>query len=218
MATRDTSILVFIARASGSSGPVINKIEKLRESLSFVEAKHAESHDIGECPPSQFYPFLHGANARWRPTGSTVKFFEQVAGDAHRQGRPVRLIISGWNGLTTHEGSFKKLVELFKQNGVVLTLRIYAEDPRQWFDVNPYQVYDCFDGRVDLGDEGVEWDFSTDSFIRKFLDGHLARLVLSQGAQAVSESRFQEPGLPKTNRFPSRSRLSTTATHTLAWM
>lgn len=194
MATRDPSILVFIARSSNPSRGVDQTIERLRRSLAFVEAKHAESHDIGECPPPQSYPFCHGANARWRPTGSTMRFFEQLAGDAHRQGRPVRLIIAGWNGLTTHEGSFKTLAELFRQNGVALTLRIYAEDPRQWFDVNPYQVYDCFSGQFDLGDEGVEWDFSTKSFIRKFEDGHLARLLLSQRAQTVSEI-LQEPAL-----------------------
>jgi hypothetical protein len=121
-----------------------------------------------------------------------MKFIEEdVIADAQRTQSPVILIISGWNGLTTNFLTFDRIFARFEAAGVDVRLRIYAETPRQWFDVNPQQVRAVHDSTINLDEENhVELEDSTELFIEKFLQGHLARWRLSQAVHKVSKYSY----------------------------
>ncbi|OQD73245.1 hypothetical protein PENDEC_c016G02687 [Penicillium decumbens] len=188
MANRTPPLLVFVGRISILPEPLVNRaLARLHESLEFVEREHHASH----------------ANDGWRPASTPMQFIEEIIADAQCAQSPVILVISGWTGLTTNFLTFDKIFARFESAGVDVQLRIYAGNPRQWFDVNPQQVRAVHDRTIDLEeDDDVELDDSTELFIENFSLMHAAYALMSGEVQEPIETdlqRHMHPGWDYTS-------------------
>lgn len=190
MANRTPPLLVFVGRISILPEPLANRaLARLHESLEFVEREHHASHDTRGCRPSRFLALMSGANDGWRPASTPMQFIEEIIADTQCAQSPVILVISGWSGLTTNFLTFDRIFTRFESAGVDVQLRIYAGNPRQWFDVNPQQVRAVHDRTIDLEeDDDVELDDSTELFIENFSLMHAAYALMSGEVQEVSVS------------------------------
>lgn len=176
-------LLVFVARVGSVIGSVQGELDRLQESLDFLEEEHRVMSDTRGCREPHFFPFYHGANKPWRPDGRPMRFFAELVAEAQRLQTPVTLVVSGWLGLTTNSFVFDDLVGMFEKAGVDFKLRIYADEPRRFYDVNPQQARTALRGEYD---RDVELEDSTWLFVEKFVAGNYVRCNLSQAALQVS--------------------------------
>jgi hypothetical protein len=63
---------------------------------------------------------------------------------------------------------FDKILGWFEDAGVPVKIRVFAEKPRQFFDVNTQQARSLLRGDIEAGQDGVELEDSTEKFVRLF--------------------------------------------------
>ncbi|KAJ5821100.1 uncharacterized protein N7525_010384 [Penicillium rubens] len=111
--TRTGPFIIFIARSSAAPSRQV-KQEWLLEFLHWVEQVHLQEYGSLDSRSMGFIPFFQSPN-RQLPTD------ESTDADCG-----VIRVISGWDGLTTHNMSMVKIIE--EAEGVDVTLRFYLED------------------------------------------------------------------------------------------
>ena len=148
-------IVVFIARSRGSPGRSRETQGLwLRETLDSVIREHVAIHGtFGSEAPRKFV-FVHRSNLPFSPAGDVNLFFKGLFNEARDSGRDVLLVIAGWDGLTTHEGSFLNLFgpDRHSEDSFKVELRVFAEGaedesrPRRFFDIDIAQACLVFFG------------------------------------------------------------------------
>lgn len=78
-----------------------------------------------------------------------------------------------------------KIFGWFEDADVPVQVRVYADDPRPFFDVNPYQVRGVLRGDVTPGDS-IKLDDSTEKFICNLKRLNAARAQISEASKVVS--------------------------------
>jgi hypothetical protein len=77
--------------------------------------------------------------------GETVRFFAQRTAALEATNRKMMIVLNGWDGLTSNASSFNTL---FRQHAPWITIRVFADRPRSFFQVNVAQIFQLFDGMI----------------------------------------------------------------------
>lgn len=163
-----TPLVVFIAHESTATGSQIVAEEWLLSSLKYVAEEHEENYSTIGWQAPIFLPFVHGANDPWVPGARHTKFMmTDVVARVKSLQSPVMLVVSGWSGITTCPLMWHKIFSWSSDAGIPVQVRIYAENPRRFFGMNPQQVRQVLRGDTAPGEE-VALEGSTELFIRNF--------------------------------------------------
>lgn len=156
----------------------------LRISLEYTKACYEQAYGLitGLC---EFYTFAWPSFVELPVSGETVQFFTERTSALEIADKRMMVVLNGWDGLTSHVGSFNTL---FRQQAPRITIRVFADQPRSFYQVNVAQIFQLFDGQIliypyldglphESLDEGVleilnrmeaELEYSTGLFYRYF--------------------------------------------------
>ncbi|KAJ5637016.1 hypothetical protein N7490_006895 [Penicillium lividum] len=119
------------------------RIEELLESLYPVKKHHGILYpspvDLDD-PRNliiHFFTFIHGANEPWGNSTTHAQYIASTVEDAKALSCSVVLVLAGWSGMTTCALVFDRIVGQFQGAEIPLHIRVYAGDPRQFYEVNP---------------------------------------------------------------------------------
>jgi hypothetical protein len=152
--TRTGPFIVFIARSSAYPSHLV-KQEWLLESLHRVEQVHLQEYGSLDSRSVGFIPFVQSSNRQLPTDGEVLTKLSVVFQNARDAGCGVIMVISGWDGLTTHDMSMAKISEVAQ--GVDVTLRFYVEDLddgcRYFRDVKLRDAYGVLREDIEATDE-----------------------------------------------------------------
>jgi hypothetical protein len=181
--------VIFIARSSKchNGSTVHGQKIWLRGSMSHVErAFRSKYGELGNRPRA-YCAFVHESNTPLPPTSDEIQYVTSVIQRAREAGAEAILVISGWDGFTTHEPNFINVFKDFKE--VKITVLIYAsfmaDSPRQFWEVDPHKISDHFEGKMKLEDDS-ETDHSA-LFVERFQFIHRKRASLEEALQVLME-------------------------------
>ncbi|KAJ6078304.1 hypothetical protein N7467_008057 [Penicillium canescens] len=122
-----TTIVAFIARKS-SAGPLGNPktIELLHKSLEITYQVYEKKWGPVESP--HFYQLIFQSN---RPN-PVYKLFEQLFDEAAKSGKPVILVLTGYDAYSTIAEGWKRMHE--RAPHVDCTIRVYLSSTETWED------------------------------------------------------------------------------------
>ncbi|KAJ5108968.1 hypothetical protein N7456_005643 [Penicillium angulare] len=103
-----------------------------------------------------------------------ARWFKENLDEAQRDGRNVIVVMNGFDGLTTDVIAF---VKLFQEHAERVRLRVFADEPRFFYEVDVQGVLDVFNGEI----EPEQLDDSTFLFVDMF-----------RQLGALEHSRYQE--------------------------
>jgi hypothetical protein len=104
----------------------------------------------------------------------------------------ILLVVAGWDGLTTHQGTFQRLFYRAIDLNVAVRLRIYADDvnnrvEEKFYDVDPNEACAIMAGDLNAEDANFPSFASTRLFVEKFDIIHSAKVIQAIGKQLVSQ-------------------------------
>lgn len=146
--SRQYDHVIFIARSSVDQYPMNSQRREsdadLRISLEFTKTCYEQAYGpiMGV---SEFYTFAWPSFVELPIFGETVRFFAERTSALEAENKRMMVVINGWDGLTSHAGSFNIL---FRQHAPRITLRVFADQPRSFYQVNVEQVFNLFDGHI----------------------------------------------------------------------
>ncbi|KAJ6138214.1 hypothetical protein N7471_004700 [Penicillium samsonianum] len=197
MATSISPLVVFVARESAATGSTRAEFtEWLLESLQYVSSQHAASYDTIGWQLPKFFAFIHGANEPWCPRARHTTWMLDLVTEAKSLDCPVIIVLSGWSGLTTCPLVFDKIFGWFEDAGVPVKVRVFADRPRRFFDVNPQQVRGVLRGDITPSEDGVELEDSTPLYIDNFWLLHFARVKMSEAQQMMCDLDYHRNSHP----------------------
>ncbi|KAJ5384766.1 hypothetical protein N7517_002677 [Penicillium concentricum] len=118
----------------------------------FISTMETISADIWQ--QGKFFAFIHGPNEAWCPRARHTMYMMDLVAEATSLSCPVLLIISGWSGLTNCPLMCGKIFGWFGDAGAPVMVRVYADTPRRFFDVDPQQVKAVLRGDITPGESG----------------------------------------------------------------
>ncbi|KAF3386273.1 hypothetical protein F1880_000808 [Penicillium rolfsii] len=180
--------IIFVARGSIYRGPMGSyrgeSDAQLHTSLRHTRANYEQVYGpiMGIC---EFHTFAWPSYEELPPDVDTVSFFDERLANLDATFGNMMVVINGWDGLTSHAGSFNRL---FRAHAPQVTLRVFANQPRSFYQVNVVQIFQLFDGHILINpyldcmaheqlDEGVleilnqmenQLEYSTGLFYRYF--------------------------------------------------
>ena len=190
-ATNNQASLAFIARASGAgtAGTISKKKAWLQESIEFVARTHSSIYgQPGGGRSPQFHVFVHQSNVPFFEGGATFKLIRSIISRGQRENSEIIFVISGWDGLTTHSGTFGKVFKPCIEDPTIrCRIRVYADEPRSWFDVNIVQAVALWvNGELDWNRRDLNLDWHTELFCRNVQLIREDKQELSESFQRVS--------------------------------
>ena len=154
-------LVLFVARASYEEE---SWQDYLQESLAYTRASYVRHYG----PLSEELPFLIFAQSSTRrfPSDPVPRTITELLTRGRDTGRPVVLVINGWDGLSTNP---IVLVNLFEpwMNEVSITIRIFAGDPRKFFEVSVVHAIEAIRGDHEDDDEAPVLPSDTKMFVDK---------------------------------------------------
>lgn len=161
------------------------KVAWLLESLKFVEQTYLSVYADRGCRSPLFHAFIAPSNHPLYPSGETSIFLKSLLSEGRRLNHEVVFVVSGWDGLTTNLLTFVHLFEeCVRDPACKCRLRIFADEPRRFYDVNVVQAYGLFSGTIPLTDAD-SLDDSTGLFCDNFRKIYVAKERLSAGTHQV---------------------------------
>lgn len=169
-------IIVFIGRSNTTPDEQVKR--ELLETLHRVEQIHLEEYSSLDSRSVDFIPIIQGSNQLLRPSSEVMTKLSAVFQKARANaGCSVILVISGWDGLTTNDGSLATLY--LKSEGIDVTLRFYVEenDSKSWHfrDVGFRDAYRALNEDIMLTDA----DPSLKAFVENYKRIQADRVDLS---------------------------------------
>ncbi|KAJ6156292.1 hypothetical protein N7497_005177 [Penicillium chrysogenum] len=165
--TRTGPFIIFIARSSAAPSRQV-KQEWLLEFLHWVEQVHLQEYGSLDSRSMGFIPFFQSPN-------------RQLPTDVIR-------VISGWDGLTTHNMSMVKIIE--EAEGVDVTLRFYLEDLndgcRYFRDVKLRDAYKVLREDIEATDENP----SLQAFAKYYKGIQACKAAFGVAKQGLNELSF----------------------------
>jgi hypothetical protein len=168
---------------------------------------------------SRFLTFAHQSNIPLAIHGEVDRFFAQAINEVKVTGDGKLLVVmNGWDGLTTDLGSF---LSIFRTNATRITIRVFAESPRSFFQVNVEQAIKVLDGTIRINpyveemmptenfdqetqncfrDAEALLEHSTARFCREFNSIHAIKMDWSSvkyRLQAASHQRNTDPAMAR---------------------
>ncbi|KAJ5715914.1 uncharacterized protein N7483_013095 [Penicillium malachiteum] len=139
--------VIFVARASTAPN-VEEKIQWLLERLEFVQDEYRLGEACGEyAEDPQRFAFVHPSNRALPREGATIGFLRGILKNLKTHPPEILLVVSWWYGLTTNPFDFDYIFSaLCPGVRASVVLRIYAEDPRRFFEVNAGKVCELLRG------------------------------------------------------------------------
>jgi hypothetical protein len=140
--------VIFVARSSVDQGPTGSyrreSDAQLRASLEHTRVIYEQAYGpiTGIC---EFHTFAWPSYEELPPTGETVSFFAQRLAIMEATFGNMMVVLNGWDGLTSHAGSF---TTLFRAHAPQITLRVFASQPRSFYQVNVVQIFQLIDGEI----------------------------------------------------------------------
>ncbi|KAE8362466.1 hypothetical protein BDV27DRAFT_146966 [Aspergillus caelatus] len=136
--------------------------EYLQESLAYTCDAYVRHYG----PLSEellFLIFAQSSNRRF-PSGPMPRTITELLARGRETGRPVVLVINGWDDLSMNP---IVLVDLFERwmNEVNITLRVFAGDPRKFFEVSVVNAIEAIRGDHEDDDEAPALPSDTKTFV-----------------------------------------------------
>ncbi|CEJ62156.1 hypothetical protein PMG11_10664 [Penicillium brasilianum] len=138
----DWAHIVFDARLSSGERAKVNST--LRESLQHTMNCHDLVYGPIRCT-TDFLTFAHISNLPLAIHGEVDRFFAQAIDTAKATGGKLLVVMNGWDGLTTDPGSF---MGMFRASASSITIRVFAEVPRSFWQVDVEQAIKVFNGTI----------------------------------------------------------------------
>ncbi|KJJ34599.1 hypothetical protein AFLA70_413g000771 [Aspergillus flavus AF70] len=154
-------LALFVARASSEEE---GWQDYLRNSLLYTRNAYVRHYG----PLSEELPFLvfaQSSNRRF-PSDPVPRTITALLTRGRETGRPVVMVINGWDGLSTNP---IVLVDLFEAwiNEVDITLRVFAGNPRRFFEVSVVHAIEAIRGDYEDDDEAPVLPSDTKIFVDK---------------------------------------------------
>ncbi|KAE8414654.1 hypothetical protein BDV36DRAFT_285977 [Aspergillus pseudocaelatus] len=142
--------------------PELGWQEYLQESLAYTCDAYVRHYG----PLSEellFLIFAQSSNRRF-PSGPMPRTITELLARGRETGRPVVLVINGWDDLSMNP---IVLVDLFERwmNEVNITLRVFAGDPRKFFEVSVVHAIEAIRGDHEDDDEAPALPSDTKTFV-----------------------------------------------------
>ncbi|KAI2792342.1 hypothetical protein POX_b02379 [Penicillium oxalicum] len=109
----------------------------------------------------------------------TAQFFSDHTSQLENTNRRMMVVLNGWNSLTSDIGTFNMF---FREHAPQITLRIFADQPRSFYQVNVaqfFQLLDCITQLNEMGGGATEEESRGD--VTELLRCIEARLEYSTG-------------------------------------
>ncbi|OGM46862.1 hypothetical protein ABOM_005032 [Aspergillus bombycis] len=155
-------LVLFIARADCEEE---GWQEFLSQSLSYTRAAYVNHYG----PLSEELPFLVFAQSSNRQFSSDTvpKTITELLTRGKESGLPVVIVMNGWDGLTTNP---VVMINLFRPwlNDVAISIRVFAGDPRRFFEVSLVHAIEALLGEYEDDDEAPDLPYDTQLFLHKF--------------------------------------------------
>ncbi|KAB8263538.1 hypothetical protein BDV32DRAFT_146355 [Aspergillus pseudonomiae] len=156
-------LVLFVARADCEEE---GWQEFLNHSLSYTRAAYVNHYG----PLSEELPFLVFAQSSTRKfTSDTVpSTITELLTRGKETGLPVVIVMNGWDSLTTNS---VVMVNLFGPwiSDVAISLRVFADEPRRFFEVSVVHAIEALRGdHDDEDDEAPDLPYDTQLFLDKF--------------------------------------------------
>lgn len=183
MATTN-NLVYYIARLSASPPNREAKFAWLDESLQFVDQAYRVQYGGLESRPHQRHTFVHHSNRPIPRFGSTMKFVQDLLDKAKEEKSRAVLVLAGWDGLVTNSTSFVRMFDRCTLDpDCKCLIRVFAENPRRFFDVNVVQACGLLDGTLDWNAAG--YDDSTKLFCHNMLEIASSKRKISEATKQV---------------------------------
>ncbi|KAF7521099.1 hypothetical protein PCG10_008503 [Penicillium crustosum] len=191
--------IVFIGRSSAAPQHSVKR-DWLLETLHWVEQIHMQEYGSLDSRSVDYIPFIQSSN-RPLPLGGEVMtklsaVFQKARANA---GCGVILVISGWDGLTTNDGSLAILY--LKSEGIDVTLRFYVEESdskiRHFRDVKFQDAYRALNEDIMLNDG----DSSLKAFCESYRGIQANKHAQAQVKKELNELSFRRNCFPRPENF-----------------
>ncbi|KAJ5465063.1 uncharacterized protein N7458_000749 [Penicillium daleae] len=138
--------VIFVARSSIDRN-ILNSQRReseadLNVSLEYTKACYEQAYG----PITglwEFHTFAWPSFLELPETCATIRFFAQRTIDLEDTNTQMMVVLNGWDGLTSHVRSF---TTLFRDHASHITIRVFADQPRSFYQVNVAQIFQLFDG------------------------------------------------------------------------
>ncbi|KAF7622042.1 hypothetical protein F9C07_1733479 [Aspergillus flavus] len=192
-------LALFVARASSEEE---GWQDYLRNSLLYTRNVYVRHYG----PLSEELPFLvfaQSSNRRF-PSDPVPRTITALLTRGRETGRPVVLVINGWDGLSTNP---IVLVDLFEAwiNEVDITLRVFAGNPRRFFEVSVVHAIEAIRGDYEDDDEAPVLPSDTKIFVDKVHAYYLMGITRNSSppSAAVPRGESRLNGLSEARSSPS---------------
>ena len=192
-------LALFVARASSEEE---GWQDYLRNSLLYTRNAYVRHYG----PLSEELPFLvfaQSSNRRF-PSDPVPRTITALLTRGRETGRPVVLVINGWDGLSTNP---IVLVDLFEAwiNEVDITLRVFAGNPRRFFEVSVVHAIEAIRGDYEDDDEAPVLPSDTKIFVDKVHAYYLMGITRNSSppSAAVPRGESRLNGLSEARSAPS---------------
>ncbi|KAL4920679.1 hypothetical protein BDW62DRAFT_198569 [Aspergillus aurantiobrunneus] len=147
-------IVLFIAWASGGNGHGGREgtREYLTSSLGYTVGEYEKEYGLNRGEPINLLPFLQSSNAKIPPNGEAATKLRSILEAGKTSGRPVALVLDGWDGLTTNMAVFQSLFQPYVDE-VDIILSVFAGKPRIFFQFCVRDVLRVMSGEYEDGQE-----------------------------------------------------------------
>ncbi|KAJ5381113.1 uncharacterized protein N7496_003541 [Penicillium cataractarum] len=214
--SEDWAHIVFVARLSSGERAKVNTT--LRDSLNHTMNCYELVYGPIRCT-TDFLTFAHMSNLPLAIHGEVDRFFAQAINAAKATDGKLLVVMNGWDGLTTDPASF---MGMLRANASRITIRVFAEVPRSFWQVNVEQAIKVFDGTIRINPylEGLmshdpfdaetqerfriaeaQLEHSTARFCRELICLQAIKMdyaSVKQALQKHSKQRNTDPGMART--------------------
>ncbi|OOQ84844.1 hypothetical protein PEBR_28527 [Penicillium brasilianum] len=160
--------IIFVARSSIDRNQMTSRRREsdadLHVSLEYTKACYEQAYGPirGLC---EFHTFAWPSYLELSPSSQTVRFFARRTAALNIMGRNMMVVLNGWDGLTSNGRTF---TTLFREHASRITLRIFADQPRSFYQVNVAQIFELFAGNILINPylEGMSHEPLDDGVIR----------------------------------------------------
>lgn len=140
--------VIFVARSSIDRNQMTSQRREsdadLRISLEYTKACFEQAYGPirGIC---EFHTFAWPSYLELPASSETVRFFARRTAALNIMNRNMMVVLNGWDGLTSCGPTF---TTLFREHASRITIRVFADQPRSFYQVNVAQIFELFDGNI----------------------------------------------------------------------
>ncbi|KAJ5480759.1 hypothetical protein N7539_006653 [Penicillium diatomitis] len=179
--SHEYDFVIFVARGSCnrrvSRQQAAEEFHALQTSLKYTKICYEDAYGpiTGDW---EFHEFLWPSTLELPEVSDTARFFAERTSKLEDTDKEMMIVLNGWDGLTAHKDSLSMLL---RERASQITLRIFTDQPRAFYQVNVAQLFWLFDEMVRVDGEEEEKALGEKEHMGPLLSSIEAHLEYSTG-------------------------------------